>query len=124
MNQQRGFLLLAITLSGLLGLYILLPFLEYVLVAILLAYVLQPLYGRLVPRIGPRLSAIVAIVFGFGAIVLPFVYVLFSLVRDLNAIAMGENGLAIGFVGLFVGPIALGILGATLATFKNDYHRL
>lgn len=98
MNQQRGFLLLAVALSGLLGLYILLPFLEYVLAAVLLAYVLRPLYVRLVPRIGARFSAVVSIAFGFAAIVLPFVYVLFSLVRDLNAIAMGENGFAISEV--------------------------
>ncbi|MFC6904160.1 AI-2E family transporter [Halalkalicoccus tibetensis] len=95
MNKQRGFLLLAVGLSGLLGLYVVLPFAEYVLAAVLLAYALHPLHVRLVPRLGPRLSPIALIAFAGTAIVLPFALVSAALVRDLRAIAAGESGLRI-----------------------------
>ncbi|ADJ15193.1 AI-2E family transporter [Halalkalicoccus jeotgali] len=98
MNKQRGFLLLAVCLSFLLGLYVLLPFLEYVLAAILLAYVLHPLHVRLAPRIGPRLSPVVLIGFSLVAVVAPFAYVFAALVRDLRAIAAGESGLRVAEV--------------------------
>lgn len=98
MNRQRGFLLLAVALSGLLGLYVVLPFAEYVLAAVLLAYALHPLHERLIPRLGPRLSPIVLIAFTVAAIVLPFALVSAALVRDLRAIAAGESGLRIGEV--------------------------
>lgn len=95
MNKQQGFLLLLVGLSGLLGLYVVLPFLEYVLAAVLLAYVLHPFHARLAPQIGPRLSPIVLIAFAGATIVFPFVLVFAVLVRDVEAIAAGESGLEI-----------------------------
>ncbi len=57
MNRERGFLLFLIAVFGLLSLLLVRPFLQYVLAAILLGYVLHPVQRRLKHRVGARISA-------------------------------------------------------------------
>ncbi|WP_331235674.1 AI-2E family transporter [Natronorarus salvus] len=93
MNQQRAFVLLAIAISALVSLWIVLPFLQYVLAAVILAYVLFPIHARLAPRIGRRASPVLLIVLTLVAVILPLIYVGTVLYRDLLELAQGETAL-------------------------------
>ena len=93
MNKQQAFLLLLIGASATGGLLILVPFLEYVLGAAILAYVLHPLHLRLKPQLGEKLSPIVLILASAVTVVLPMVYILLVLWRDLNQLASGAREL-------------------------------
>lgn len=57
MNLDRGVLAAAALAFGALSVLLVLPVLQYVLLALLLGYVLYPLQRRLAPRIGARVSA-------------------------------------------------------------------
>jgi predicted PurR-regulated permease PerM len=57
MQLDRGVLVAAIVAFGALSLLVVLPFVQYVLLALLLGYVLHPVQKRLAPRVGPRASA-------------------------------------------------------------------
>ncbi len=93
MNRGQAFLLFLIGVLAALSLLIVLPFLEYVIAAIILAYVLLPFHRRLEPRAGGLVSAVSLIVAALVALIVPLVYIGFVLVRDLNAIARGETDL-------------------------------
>jgi len=58
MKRDRAFLLLLAMVFGLLGVLLVRPFLQYVLAAVLLGYVLWPAHERLAPRVGERVSAL------------------------------------------------------------------
>ncbi|WP_224332621.1 AI-2E family transporter [Haloprofundus halobius] len=75
MDRDRLFLLLAIGLVGALSAFLLFSFLQYVLAAVLLAYVLKPLHRRLEPRVGARVAAAALIVVSTLAVLLPVVLV-------------------------------------------------
>ncbi len=93
MNKQQAFLLLLIGASAAVSLLILIPFLEYVLGATILAYMLYPLHLRLKPHLGERLSPIVLILASAVIVVLPMVYILLVLWRDINQLASGTRDL-------------------------------
>lgn len=93
MNKEQAFLLVIIFLSALTSLWILLPFLEYVLAAVIFGYVLYPLHRRLEPYLGERLSPIVLLVGSLVAVILPMAYISLVLYRDIQSIASGESGL-------------------------------
>ena len=57
MDLERGVFVAAILGFGTLSVLLVLPLLQYVLLAVLLGYVLHPIHERLAPRIGPRLAA-------------------------------------------------------------------
>lgn len=95
MNRHRAFLLFLIALSAAASLLIVLPFLQYVLAAIILAFLLHPLNVRLTPRLGRRLSPIVLILATVIALVLPTVYLVMAFLRDVLSLARGETRLNI-----------------------------
>ena len=68
------FALLVLLLGGIAGL-IVLPLLQYVLAAALLAFLLYPLHTRLTRRVGSFASAILLTVFAVVATVLPFLVI-------------------------------------------------
>ncbi|MEF8777481.1 MAG: AI-2E family transporter [Natronomonas sp.] len=93
MNRGQGFLLVVIGLVSVVALLIVLPFLEYVIGALILSYVLYPLHRRLEKRVGGIASA-VSLIFGTAvAVIVPLVYIVSVFVRDLQAIAAGETEL-------------------------------
>lgn len=57
---------------GALSLAIAWPFLQYVLLAVLIAYLLAPIYERLEPRVGGTAAALALMVAATGALILPF----------------------------------------------------
>ncbi|WP_266078258.1 AI-2E family transporter [Haladaptatus caseinilyticus] len=77
MNRERGFLLFLIVVFGLLALLLVKPFLQFVLAAILLSYVLYPLQRRLAPRIGPRVSALFLLIVTTLVVLVPVATLLF-----------------------------------------------
>ena len=94
MNPSRGTLLLLLAVFAILSAYLVLPFLQYLLVALLLAYVLHPLHERLREWIGSTLSAATLVVFAVVALLLPFVVMFAAVLEDaldlLGEIEAGE----------------------------------
>ncbi|MFC7059489.1 AI-2E family transporter [Halovenus salina] len=93
MNKQQGFLLVLLAISGAVSLVIVLPFVQYVLGAVIVAYVLYPVNERLVPVLGPRLAPFVVILGASLTVFVPVGYLVFILARDLIALSNGETGL-------------------------------
>lgn len=93
MNREQAFLLLLLAASGLASVLIVLPFLEYVLAAMIFAYVLYPVNSWIEPYLGRRVTPIVVILGGVGVLAVPLVFVGLVLFQDLQALAAGETGL-------------------------------
>jgi len=93
MNREQAFLLLLLLVTGVASFLVLLPFVQYVLGALLLGYVLRPVHRRLVPRLGERPAAATVIAGAAIVVVLPLAYVGFVTYRDARRIAAGEGGL-------------------------------
>lgn len=99
MDAGRAFLLGLLAAVSVGVFLIVLPFLEWILAAMIFAYVLHPIHRRLVPRVhrGPigrrnaeRIAAIVSVLLGLLAVVLPALYLLSRFVREAEAIAAGD----------------------------------
>lgn len=71
MNQSKAFLLLLIAITAVLTFLLVWPFIQYVLAAFLLAYLVNPLYARLEPRIGATPAALTLVVVSTVAILIP-----------------------------------------------------
>jgi predicted PurR-regulated permease PerM len=102
MNKEQSFLLLLLFLSSVVSLLIVLPLLQYILGAILVAYVLYPITERVRPVVGPRLAPLFIMVGAVTALFVPVGYLTFVLVRDLVALSEGETGLQTGEIEAFV----------------------
>ncbi|MFC7046720.1 AI-2E family transporter [Halobacteriaceae archaeon GCM10025711] len=89
MKQDRAFLVVAIGAVGLLSLALLAPFVQYIMTAVLLGYILYPLQVRLAPRVGPRVSAGLLILLSIFVIVLPFAVLLTVVVRQALNVVRG-----------------------------------
>ncbi|RQG98849.1 AI-2E family transporter [Natrarchaeobius oligotrophus] len=82
MNRSKGFLLVLVAIFAYLSWQLVAPFLQYVLVAILLAFVLYPLQKRLERVVSPTISAVVLVIVAVVGFVVPFVLVAFVVVDD------------------------------------------
>jgi predicted PurR-regulated permease PerM len=90
MNRQRGFLLFLIVVFGLLSVLLVKPFLQYVLAAILLSYILHPIQIRFESRVDARVSALsligittLVVIVPIAAITVIAVRQAFTLVRTI-----------------------------------------
>ncbi|SIR97429.1 AI-2E family transporter [Natronorubrum thiooxidans] len=93
MNVSKGFYLLLATISAVLTLALVWPFLQYVLLAVLLAYVLYPLQKRLEPRIGSSLSSLSLVIGATLAIIVPFAVMIGLIATDVLRFARSlEDG--------------------------------
>ncbi len=93
MNRGQAFLLVLIGIVSAVTLLVVVPFLEYVIAALILGYVLYPLHRRLERRIGEAPSAITLIIGTIVAVIVPLAYIVSVFVSDLRAIAAGETEL-------------------------------
>lgn len=93
MNKEQGFLLLVLGASGVVSLLIVRPFVQYVLAAALLAYVLRPLNERLQPVVGRQAAPAVVMLVAAVVVIPPVAYLMLLVVRDLIALSEGESGL-------------------------------
>ena len=114
MNRGQSFLLLLIGAVALLTLFIILPFVEYVIASAILAYILYPFHVRLSKRIDRRLngrfresmsrrlsrmlSGVALVFLSVVAVILPLAYISWVFVRDLTAIARGDTGIDVAAV--------------------------
>ncbi len=89
MNKRQGFVLILIALLFALSWMLVRPFLQYILMALLLAYVLQPLQVRLEPRLGRAVSAGLLVILGTLVILLPFLFLIGLIASDLREMASG-----------------------------------
>jgi len=106
MNRGQSFLLLLIGAVALLTIFVISPFIEYVIASAILAYVLYPFHVRLSRRLrralsgrlreslsnrlGNMLSALFLILSSIVAVILPLAYISWVFVRDLTDIARGN----------------------------------
>lgn len=98
MNRSQTFLLFLLGVFSLLVVFVVLPFLEYVIVAVLLAYVLFPAHQRLEARIGSIPSAVGLITVSLIVLIVPILYVIAVFVTDLRALARGESDLEVATI--------------------------
>jgi predicted PurR-regulated permease PerM len=106
MNRGQSFLLLLMGSVALLTLFVILPFVEYVVASAILAFVLYPFHRRLSrwlrervsKRLGRMLSALVLIFASIVAVILPLAYISWVFVRDLTAIAAGETAINVAAI--------------------------
>lgn len=92
MNLSKGYLLTLVVLFGVLSVLLVAPFLQYVLLAILLAYVLIPVQRRLATRIGPRLASASLIVLAFVGFIIPFAVVIGAVAGDALTLLRQVDG--------------------------------
>lgn len=97
MNAERGVQLLLLAAATVVIALLFAPYLQFVLAAALLAYLLAPLQRRLAPRIGPRPSALALLALAVVAVLVPLALLVNAVVagfRDLlAAVREGEAGL-------------------------------
>lgn len=96
-SDRTGLTVLAVV-SGLLAALIVLPYLQYVLLGIVLAYVLLPAQRRLEPVVGSLVAALALVAVAVLAILVPLAYVLAIALREalevVSAVQEGEFGMA------------------------------
>jgi len=97
MELNRGFLVVLVAALTVLSVMLVLPFFQYILAAVLLAYVLYPLQRRLETRTSPTIAAFSLLVLTVVAFVAPFVAVSFTVADDASQLikALEQDGLPI-----------------------------
>lgn len=86
MNRSRGTLLVLIAILAVLSAQLILPYLQFVLAAVLLAFVLSPLQRRLERRVSPTIAAFSLLIFALLVGILPFLLVVSIVARDARAV--------------------------------------
>ncbi|ELY99331.1 hypothetical protein C481_15810 [Natrialba asiatica DSM 12278] len=81
-NISKGYLLTLVAIFGYLSWQLVVPFLQYILMAVLLAFVLYPLQRRLERRFSPTVSAFALLAFAITVFIVPFVIVLAAVADD------------------------------------------
>lgn len=99
MDRDRAVLLALLAVFLVLGALIVRPFLQFVLLALLLGYVLYPAYVRLAPRTGPRTAAAALITVTFLLIVLPLAGVIALAVDQAASVVRSVRSGAVDVAG-------------------------
>ncbi len=81
-NLSKGFLLVLVGLFAYLSLLLVLPFSQYVLGAILVAYVMYPLQQRLEERVAPPIAAFALVALAVAGVVVPLVVLVAAIASD------------------------------------------
>ena len=95
MRITSAFFAILVAALGVLSALVFLPFLTYVLAALLLAFVLFPLHRRLAPQVGAMLSAGALVVLAILAAVLPFALLIGELIRNIGELPDDPEALAL-----------------------------
>ncbi|QLG50897.1 AI-2E family transporter [Natrinema halophilum] len=82
MNLSKGFLLVLVGLFAYLSLLLVLPFAQYVLGAVLVAYVLYPVQTRLERRVPPPVAALGLVVLAVAGVVVPLIVIIAAVASD------------------------------------------
>lgn len=92
MNVRKGFLLLLIAVLVVLSYRLIEPFLQYFLMAGLLAFVLFPLQRRLESKTSAGIAAFLLILGSFVTLIVPFVVIVALVAEDAAALAEQASG--------------------------------
>lgn len=87
MDADKGLLLGIIALLLILTVILVSPYIQFVLAAVVLAFVLSPLQNRLAPRIGDTLSSVALVVFSIIALLVPVFVIVGFIASDVAAFA-------------------------------------
>lgn len=94
MNVRRGFFLLLIGTLLVLAIAMVIPFLQYFLLSVLLAYILTPIQKRLENRLSPTVAAASIVFVALAVIIVPLVFVFRTAVLEsvalIDAVQSGE----------------------------------
>lgn len=114
MKARTGFAIVLVGILAILSLFVVRPFLGYVLGAILLAFVFTPLQRRLAPAVGSQVAAIALVTLAAVAVIGPVVLLvtvgfvevesLPTSVDDLTALRSVQSTVA-NALGIQVGPL-------------------
>lgn len=96
MNKQQGFLVSVLLVALVVSFLVVLPLLQYVLGAVIVAYVLFPVNERIGTHVGSRIAPVVTITIAGIVVFVPLAYITLVLYRDLTAFSRGETGLRTG----------------------------
>jgi predicted PurR-regulated permease PerM len=95
--RQPGLAALAL-LSGLLALFVLLPYLQFILFGVVLAYIFFPIQQRVERYVSPTTAAVVVVVAALFIILIPLIYLLMvaaqQSLRVVSAIRSGQLDVA------------------------------
>ncbi|ELY50517.1 AI-2E family transporter [Natronococcus jeotgali] len=91
MNRSKGYLLVLVTLFAYLSWQLIAPFLQYVLLAVLLGFVLFPLQERLEKRVSPTIAAFSLILLAIVGFIVPFALVVAVAAGDATAIVQNAD---------------------------------
>lgn len=86
MNLSKGYLLTLSTILTVLAVFMVLPFLQYFLIAVLLAFILYPAHRQLAPRVGPKTSSFLLILGATVALIIPFIIMVLAIAGDAIAL--------------------------------------
>ncbi len=86
MNRSRGFLLLLIAVLLVVSAQLVLPYLQFVLLAVLLAFILTPAQRRLESRVSATIAALSLVTLALLGIILPFLLVLALVAEDARRV--------------------------------------
>ncbi len=122
MNKEQGFLLAVLLVSAAASLLVVLPVLQYVLVAVFTAYVLFPVHKRVLPHLGRQWAPLAVVTAALLVVLLPLGYITLVLVRDLTALARGETGIDTGALEATVREVTGQEIdvSASVSTFGNE----
>nr|WP_277410049.1 AI-2E family transporter [Natrinema longum] len=90
-NLSKGFLLVLIALFAYLSLLLVVPFAQYVLGAILIAYVLYPVQQRLERRVRPSIAAVALVALAVAGFVVPLIVVVIAVASDARRLLETVN---------------------------------
>lgn len=119
MDARSSVIALLVCVLGVLAALIVLPLVEYVLAACLLAVVLRPAYERLVPHVGPRVAGVAFTGLAVVGVVVPLIVV--SLIVLETATSVLEDGAVDTIVtaGRTTARTTLGVDETTAATLES-----
>ncbi len=127
MDVSRGFMLFVVGALGAVSLAIAWPFLQYVLLAVLIAYLLTPVYRRLEPAVGGTGAALALMTVATVALILPFAGLVSFVANDAFDLAqqLNDSDIGLGAVESAIAdttgrevdlPAALGTAGENFAS--------
>jgi len=92
MEPNKGFLLTVVASLLVLTAMLVQPFLQYVLAAILIAYVLYPVQIRLETHTSPTVAAVTLVAVAVAGVIVPFVLVLNTVAEKADSVLRNLNG--------------------------------
>ena len=105
MDTDEGLLIAIVLALFALSVALVLPYLQFLLAAVVIAFVLRPIQRRLEPRLGRSVSAGLLLVLSVVAVILPFLLVALFVASDVRSFVSDLEGRDLDF-GVVEEPIA------------------